>query len=85
MPLAEGRLTELQRQPGFVLILGNDEPMNPFIEERVITARRTDVGPALLVRPDGYIAWAGPAAAAGSSWRTVLSHWTGGRPARVPA
>jgi 2-polyprenyl-6-methoxyphenol hydroxylase-like FAD-dependent oxidoreductase len=85
VPLAEGRLTELQRQPGFVLILGNDEPMNPFIEERVITARRTDVGPALLVRPDGYIAWAAPTAGGDPSWRTALTRWTGGRPAPVPA
>jgi 2-polyprenyl-6-methoxyphenol hydroxylase-like FAD-dependent oxidoreductase len=85
VPLAEGRLTELQRQPGFVLILSRDEPMSPFPAERVTIARRTDAGPALLVRPDGHVAWAGPAATAGPSWRAVLTGWTGGRPARVRA
>lgn len=85
VPLAEGGLAALQRQPGFVLILGRDEPMSPFMEERVTIARRTDAGPALLVRPDGYVAWAGPAATAGPAWRAVLDRWTGGRPARVRA
>jgi 2-polyprenyl-6-methoxyphenol hydroxylase-like FAD-dependent oxidoreductase len=88
VPLAEGRLTERQRQPCFLLILSRDEPVSPFIEEieeRVTITRRTDAGPALLVRPDGYVAWAGPAATAGPSWRAVLSRWTGDRPARVRA
>jgi hypothetical protein len=85
VPLAGGRLTERQRQPGFLLIFSRDEPVSPFMEERVTITRRTDAGPALLVRPDGYVAWAGPAATAGPSWRAVLSRWTGDRPARVRA
>nr|WP_296769197.1 FAD-dependent monooxygenase [Rhodococcus sp. (in: high G+C Gram-positive bacteria)] len=35
-------------------------------------------GPALLVRPDGYIAWAGAAGSEG--WRDALARWGGQRP-----
>jgi hypothetical protein len=59
--------------------------MSPFTQEGVTIARRADAGPALLVRPDGYVAWAGPAATAGPSWRAALNRWTGDRPARVRA
>ncbi|WP_369829302.1 hypothetical protein [Mycobacterium sp. 852002-51971_SCH5477799-a] len=30
----------------------------------MLQAERADGGPAVLVRPDGYIAWAGPSAQA---------------------
>ncbi|MGO8848520.1 aromatic-ring hydroxylase C-terminal domain-containing protein [Mycobacterium sp.] len=33
-------------------------------------------GPALLIRPDGYITWAGPTIA-DPSWRNALREWTG--------
>jgi 2-polyprenyl-6-methoxyphenol hydroxylase-like FAD-dependent oxidoreductase len=79
IPLVEGRLTELQRRPGFV-----------FVRERgaarvdaagLLQTERVDGGPAVLVRPDGYIAWAGdsadqPAIAA------ALVRW-GGQPIQV--
>jgi 2-polyprenyl-6-methoxyphenol hydroxylase-like FAD-dependent oxidoreductase len=82
VPLAEGRLTELQRQPGFVLVCARGERSHPPVTRPVTVAWRTDAGPALLVRPDGYIAWAGPAAA-DPSWRPVLARWTGDQ--AVPA
>jgi len=75
VPLAAGRLTERQRQPGFVLIQARDEPGRPP-DGGVIVAQRTDSGPALLVRPDGYVAWAGTAAS-DPSWRAALARWTG--------
>ncbi|AGL19354.1 FAD-dependent oxidoreductase [Actinoplanes sp. N902-109] len=59
VPLTTGRLTELQRTPGYVLIRPRGTgpvPDRPGIQQTA----RTDAGPALLVRPDGYIAWAGP-------------------------
>jgi 2-polyprenyl-6-methoxyphenol hydroxylase-like FAD-dependent oxidoreductase len=97
VPLAEGRLTELQRQAGFVLIHAREELIHDAREElirhreetsgtaRVTFARRIDDGPALLVRPDGYVAWAGPHASAGSSWRAALTRWTGAQAAHVTA
>jgi hypothetical protein len=42
-------------------------------------AERTDDGPALLVRPDGYIAWAGSTTAGDAGWRAALAEWAGAR------
>ena len=78
VPLAEGRLTTLQRTPGFLLIRETDAPR---VETTLAQARRTDPGPALLVRPDGYIAWAGSTTTTGTAadWQTAWRAWT--RPA----
>jgi len=81
----EGRLTEIQRQPGFVMIHAREETVRQPSTGRVKFARRTDEGPALLVRPDGYIAWAGPGASASSAWHAALTRWTGARAAHVSA
>lgn len=70
IPLTEGRLTELQRVPGFLLI--RERGADPVSGVR--QAERTDDGPAVLVRPDGYIAWTGNSGGAG--WRTVLQKWS---------
>lgn len=35
---------------------------------------RTDAGPGLLVRPDGYVAWAGDVTS--GDWAGVLGRWT---------
>ncbi|MBB5160004.1 2-polyprenyl-6-methoxyphenol hydroxylase-like FAD-dependent oxidoreductase [Saccharopolyspora phatthalungensis] len=75
VPLVEGRLTELQRHPGFVLIR---EKGTPRLDTDLIQAERTDGGPALLVRPDGYVAWAGATDAREHGWRDALAGWTGG-------
>ncbi|GAA3529481.1 FAD-dependent monooxygenase [Amycolatopsis ultiminotia] len=73
IPLAGERLTLLQRAPGFVFIRerGGHRPDEP----ELLHAERTDAGPAVLVRPDGYIAWAGSSAE--SAWRDTLREWTG--------
>ncbi|MGW7577362.1 FAD-dependent oxidoreductase [Streptomyces sp. NPDC054765] len=94
--LADGsRLYELLRQGRFVLLTPADEPGVPQaptsraesdrpVGDRVVHAcwrsgRRT----ALLVRPDGYIAWATDATAPAeraTALRSALFHWTGAAP-----
>ncbi|MFJ9471354.1 FAD-dependent monooxygenase [Streptomyces caniferus] len=80
-----GRLYALLRQGKFVLLTPADEPGGPRpAADRVVTAswrsaRRT----ALLVRPDGYIAWATDATAPAeraTALRSALLHWTGAAP-----
>jgi 2-polyprenyl-6-methoxyphenol hydroxylase-like FAD-dependent oxidoreductase len=71
VPLREGRLFEALRCGGFVLVL---ETGAAAVDSPVRVERRTDGGPALLVRPDGYVAWAGSTATDG--WRTALGRWT---------
>jgi 2-polyprenyl-6-methoxyphenol hydroxylase-like FAD-dependent oxidoreductase len=52
------RAPELQQDLEWVLVLGRNDP-EPKGEQAITVTRRTDDGPALLVRPDGYVAWAG--------------------------
>jgi 2-polyprenyl-6-methoxyphenol hydroxylase-like FAD-dependent oxidoreductase len=83
VPLDGCRLTELQRRPGFVLVVERDAPSGRGLDVRqLLHTRRTDGGPALLVRPDGYIAWAGASATrtGPDGWQTVLAGWTGTGP-----
>ena len=103
--LADGsRLYALLRHGTFVLITPADEPTAASVpsgagestDGRVLRAswaggRRT----ALLVRPDGYIAWASDSTAPAeraAALRTALTHWTGSAtapahpaPPRAPA
>jgi 2-polyprenyl-6-methoxyphenol hydroxylase-like FAD-dependent oxidoreductase len=74
IPLRHGRITELQRLPGFVFVRERGAPVvdAPWLPQAV----RTDGGPAVLVRPDGYIAWAGDSADR-SAWAEALAGWTG--------
>ena len=74
IPLMQDRLTELQREPGFVLI--RETGRSPVDVIDLHQAERADSGPAVLVRPDGYIAWAGDSANR-SEWLEVLARWTG--------
>jgi 2-polyprenyl-6-methoxyphenol hydroxylase-like FAD-dependent oxidoreductase len=71
IPLAEERLTELQRTPWFVMI--RERGAAPVEVSGVLQAERTDDGPAVLVRPDGYIAWTGDST--DTEWRDVLAEW----------
>lgn len=72
VPLAEGSLAVAQRGGGFVLVLDREAPPSPA---SVRTVRRRDAGPALLVRPDGHVAWTGEAGK--GDWREALRRWTG--------
>ncbi|MEU4495397.1 FAD-dependent monooxygenase [Streptomyces sp. NPDC023998] len=60
LELAEGRLYELLREGRFVLVAPPGEaPTAPAAPGSVIRAHwATDRSSALLIRPDGYIAWA---------------------------
>jgi hypothetical protein len=62
IPLVEGRLTHLQRNGGFVFI--REYGAAPVEVPGMVQAQQADRGPAVLVRPDGYIAWAGASAQA---------------------
>jgi hypothetical protein len=72
--LTQGRLTELQRVPGFVFVRERGTPEVDVVG--VLQAERADPGPAVLVRPDGYIAWVGDSADR-FKWAAVLARWTG--------
>lgn len=74
IPLVTGRLTELQRRPGFVLV--REHGAGLLDASVVLQAERADDGPAVLVRPDGYQAWSGSSADR-DAWGAVLQQWTG--------
>jgi hypothetical protein len=78
IPLTQGRLVQLQNQfqsvPGFVFVREHAAP--PVDAPEMLQAERADRGPAVLVRPDGYIAWAGDSADR-SAWVAALARWTG--------
>ena len=61
IPLAEGRLTALQRTGEFVFV--REHGAAAIETPGTVQAERADGGPAVLVRPDGYIGWTGARAA----------------------
>ncbi|MDI9932817.1 FAD-dependent oxidoreductase [Rhodococcus sp. IEGM 1354] len=67
IPLTEGTITGALREASFLIIGENDC-------KRTGIVRRTDSGPAVLVRPDGYIAWAGRSES--EEWLQILEQWT---------
>lgn len=60
IPLVEGRVSTLLRAGGFVLVREHGAP--PADAPGMQQAERADPGPAVLVRPDGYVGWAGKSA-----------------------
>ncbi|MDO9379654.1 MAG: FAD-dependent oxidoreductase [Nocardioidaceae bacterium] len=70
LSLTRGRLAEVQREAGPVLVI---EAGSPSVDAPVTVVRRIGDGPALLVRPDGHVAWAG--SSTDPSWRSVLRRW----------
>ncbi|GAA3593031.1 FAD-dependent monooxygenase [Kineosporia mesophila] len=73
IPLVGERLTRVQRNGRWVLILRAEDEA-PESVPHVIPVRRDDDGPAVLVRPDGYVAWAGTSPA---GWLEAYERWTG--------
>jgi hypothetical protein len=67
-------LTQLQRYAGFVFIREHGEW--PVDVPGLVEAERADGGPAVLVRPDSYIAWAGTSFDR-EKMISALSEWTG--------
>jgi 2-polyprenyl-6-methoxyphenol hydroxylase-like FAD-dependent oxidoreductase len=81
VPLTHGHLTAELRGPGFLLVREKDSaPVDSGLTE----VERSDAGPALLVRPDGYVAWAGSTGTGDAGWRAALAHWTGRQGASTP-
>lgn len=74
IPLRQGKLTHLQRSAGFVLI--REREARPVDVAGLAEVERCDAGPAVLVRPDGYIAWVGDSTDH-PGWMTVLGRWLG--------
>ncbi|BAX90280.1 FAD-dependent oxidoreductase [Mycobacterium shigaense] len=74
IPLTHGRITQLQRQGGFVFV--RERGAAPVGVFGLLEAERADDGPAVLVRPDGYLAWAGDSHDR-SAWDRALTRWTG--------
>lgn len=74
IPLLRGQLTQLQRDAGFVLI--REHGTSPADVHGLAEAERADAGPAVLVRPDGYIAWAGDSSDR-DALASALRRWTG--------
>lgn len=74
IPLLSGTMTEVQRTPGFVLVRERGTPEVPAVG--LLQAERTDDGPAVLVRPDGYAAWTGSSVDR-AGWGACLARWTG--------
>lgn len=67
IPLIDGTVTTALRDTTFLMIGENDC-------SRTDIPRRADHGPAVLVRPDGYIAWAGRSDS--NRWQAVRDRWT---------
>ncbi|WP_314171348.1 FAD-dependent oxidoreductase [Streptomyces winkii] len=88
LPLASGRLYEALREGAFVLVspVGTPAPdTGEEADDRTVHARSDAVGSrTLLIRPDGYIAWAsdGPDP---QGLRQALAEWTGSPAVRAPA
>ncbi|WP_442010850.1 aromatic-ring hydroxylase C-terminal domain-containing protein [Mycobacterium sp. 2YAF39] len=74
IPLRADKLAHIQRRPGFVLI--RERETRPVGVPGLMEVERSDTGPAVLVRPDGYIAWVGDPSDR-QAWLTVLHRWLG--------
>jgi 2-polyprenyl-6-methoxyphenol hydroxylase-like FAD-dependent oxidoreductase len=57
IPLTAGSVTEMQRCAGFLFVRERGAAAVAGVD--ILQAQRADDGPAVLVRPDGYICWAG--------------------------
>ncbi|CAN5607174.1 FAD-dependent monooxygenase [soil metagenome] len=82
IPLLGPRLTELQRTPGFVFI--RERSAVPIAASGVLQGQRGDDGPAVLVRPDGYIGWTGRSEDR-CVWQSILDRFAQSRQNSLPS
>ena len=75
IPLRQEKLTHIQRSAGFVLI--RERETRPVGVPGLAEVERSDTGAAVLVRPDGYVAWVGETSDR-DGWMTELRGWLGG-------
>jgi 2-polyprenyl-6-methoxyphenol hydroxylase-like FAD-dependent oxidoreductase len=71
--LSDGTTVGQVRRSGFLLVRPRGMPP---VDTELVQAERGDDGPSVLVRPDGYIAWAG----SDDGWRAALRSWITMRP-----
>ncbi len=74
IPLLHGTLTHLQRSGAFVLI--REQGAASVDVCGLVEAERSEAGRAVLVRPDGYIAWVGKSSDR-DGWMSALRRWLG--------
>ncbi|MFF3488281.1 FAD-dependent oxidoreductase [Streptomyces sp. NPDC002701] len=74
LPLHDGdRLFTALRTPGFLLVLEQGVGIPLGVPASMGVVHREKDGPALLVRPDGYVAWAGDST--DERWSAVHTRW----------
>lgn len=82
IPLTHSSVTEVQRAAGFLFIRERDAAT--ITDLAIAQAERADDGPAVLVRPDGYLCWVGRSGDR-NRWDAILRGYGASPAAQVSA